>query len=166
MEPQPSNEGFTQQKQRLRCLVPSSPSSRRWCIAATSLFLAAVIAVAVAVPVAQARPSIADDAGSSNARQLAALSQRPAANSRVAATAGPTEAGRKQQQEEPACQGVPGLCKVPVRSGGASQCPLPRRRASVLNQHGRQQSQFNPTCLLGMARLGVANTDSRCSMQL
>lgn len=63
--------------------------------------LAAVIAVAVGVPVAAAaRPTALDDLDSSAARQLETLGG-PAAANRAAA--------------EPACQGIPGLCKVPVR---------------------------------------------------
>jgi hypothetical protein len=74
--------------------------------------LAAVIAVAIAVPVAAARATAADATStSSTGRELEAVAGLAAGSSEAVLR----ELGSRQLQTEPECQGVRGLCKVPVR---------------------------------------------------
>lgn len=95
-----------------------SPRQRAVYLAAAALVLAAVVAVAVAVPVSAAQRERAagglaaygDDTGLTEARQLAAA-QRAAP--RVRKESG--QSSSTAQASSDACQGVPGLCKVPVR---------------------------------------------------
>eukprot|EP00879_Flechtneria_rotunda_P029878 GHRR01032341.1.p1 GENE.GHRR01032341.1~~GHRR01032341.1.p1 ORF type:complete len:385 (+),score=177.48 GHRR01032341.1:385-1539(+) len=112
-----------QQQQSLPSYHPSghhltpSLNKKRLAIAAAALVLAAVVAVAVAIPVSVARS------------RTTALSNNPGSGSSSSPTGGSMlESGRASTSssssnkaiesvpaDTPACNGVPGLCSVPVR---------------------------------------------------
>lgn len=96
----------TQQHPCRSCPAPSTVRGKLG-LAATSFLLVAIVTITIAVPVASARPTALEDSGSSTGRQLEQARSRAArqeASSRV-----------QLLSAEPACLGVPGLCKVPVR---------------------------------------------------